>query len=57
MSLPLAPSRKPGYKVCSFKSQLGPLRAGHGIENALPQIRAKLIDFFKLPFVLPEGFE
>ena len=30
---------------------------GHGIENALPQIKAKLIDFFKLPFALPEGFE
>lgn len=30
---------------------------GHGIENALPQIKARLIDFFKLPFVLPEGLE
>jgi syntaxin 1B/2/3 len=28
-----------------------------GVENALPQIRATLIDFFKLPFVLPVGFE
>jgi pimeloyl-ACP methyl ester carboxylesterase len=30
---------------------------GHSIEDGLPQIKAKLIDFFKLPFVLPEGFE
>ena len=30
---------------------------GHGIENALPQIKSKLISFFKLPFVIPEGLE
>ena len=30
---------------------------GHGIENALPQIKTKLVDFFKLPFSLPEGYE
>ena len=30
---------------------------GHGIENALPQIKAKLTEYFKLPFVLPEGLE
>ena len=29
----------------------------HGIENALPQIKAKLISFFMLPFTVPEGFE
>ena len=30
---------------------------GHGIENALPQIKSRLTDFFKLPFALPEGLE
>ena len=30
---------------------------GHGIENALPQIKSKIITFFKLPFVIPEGLE
>jgi hypothetical protein len=23
---------------------------GHGVENALPQIKARLVEFFKLPF-------
>ena len=30
---------------------------GHGIENALPQIKSKIITFFKLPFIIPEGLE
>jgi|MDSW01.3.fsa_nt_gb pimeloyl-ACP methyl ester carboxylesterase len=30
---------------------------GHGIENALPQIKSRLVEFFKLPFALPEGLE
>jgi hypothetical protein len=25
---------------------------GHGVENALPQIKSRLVDFFKLPFTV-----
>ena len=48
--------------VVSTAHGLGPVLLevagmGHGIENALPQIKSKLISFFKLPFVIPEGLE
>mmetsp|Transcript_33714 Transcript_33714/g.82720 ORF Transcript_33714/g.82720 Transcript_33714/m.82720 type:complete len:415 (+) Transcript_33714:221-1465(+) len=30
---------------------------GHGIEDALPQVKTKLTEFFRLPFQQPERFE
>ena len=44
-------------KVACCRELLEEAGMGHGIENALPQIKSKIITFFKLPFVIPEGLE